>query len=70
MRTMMNVLVSKTPLEGALNSLYCATSPSAPEKGQGGYFTPVGKLDSKADAFDSEENGKLWRHSEAVLERL
>ncbi|KAJ4854771.1 short chain dehydrogenase domain-containing protein [Trichoderma breve] len=45
-RVAMKLGAGDTPLHGALNSLYCATSPSAPVQGQGRFFVPVGKPDS------------------------
>jgi len=71
-RGLMGVLIATTPLEGSLNTLFCATSPLAAERGKGAYFTPVGKVDAKAKRFleDSEGNGQLWRYTEAVVERL
>jgi hypothetical protein len=61
-----------TLLEGSLNSLFCATSPLAPERGQGLYFEPVGQVKSKGKRFtdDKEVNLKLWDVSEAEYEKL
>lgn len=61
-----------TPLEGCYNSLFCATSQMAFRHGQGKYFTPVGKADSKADHWlsDREGNAKLWKWSEAAMQRV
>ena len=71
-RTVMKVAARSTPLEGALNSLFCATSPRAPIMGQGQYFVPVGKLDSRAANWlnDSKTNKKLWQQSEDLINRL
>ena len=71
-RVAMKVAARSTPLEGALNSLFCATSPLAPTRGQGKYFVPVGKVDSKADKWiqDREMNAKLWEWSEDLMRRL
>jgi hypothetical protein len=61
-----------TPLHAALNSLFCATSPKAPARGQGKYFTPVGKLSPRADKWinDTEGNARLWQLGEEQLKRL
>ncbi|KAI3172904.1 hypothetical protein DTO046C5_3251 [Penicillium roqueforti] len=71
-RTLMKFAAGSTPLEGALNSLFCATSPKAPIMGQGQYFVPVGKLDSRAANWinDSKTNKKLWQQSEDLIKRL
>lgn len=60
-----------TALEGCHNSLYCATTSTAFQQGQGKYFTPVGKVDPKADHWlnDREGNAKLWQWSEAAMQR-
>lgn len=60
-----------TPLEGSLNSLYCATSPTAPIRGQGRYFLPVANIDNKVDGWleDSAMNERLWKQSEEVMMR-
>jgi hypothetical protein len=59
-------------LEGALNSLYCATSPEAPHTAAGKYCVPVGKVHEKADKFldDRKGNSELWNISEDALRRL
>lgn len=71
-RVAMKLGASDTPLHGALNSLYCATSPSAPVQGQGKYFIPVAKLDARADKWirDREGNARLWELGESQLKRL
>lgn len=71
-RTITKVAARSTPLEGALNSLFCATSPKAPALGKGHYFAPVGKVDGQANHWieDSETNEKLWRQSEDLLRRI
>lgn len=68
----MRVTPTTSPIEGARNSLYCATSPEAPQKGAGRYFVPVGKLQPKVDKWldDREGNAALWKFSEAVNEKL
>ncbi|KAH7134171.1 hypothetical protein EDB81DRAFT_657922 [Dactylonectria macrodidyma] len=69
MRTVMKYTNRTTALEGALNSLFCATSPLAPERGQGKYFAPVGKYNPKADKWlnDRETNARLWQQSEMIM---
>ncbi|KAK0761492.1 hypothetical protein N5P37_006444 [Trichoderma harzianum] len=71
-RVAMKLGAGDTPLHGALNSLYCATSPSAPVQGQGRFFVPVGKPDSRADKWikDREGNSRLWELGESQLKRL
>lgn len=71
-RAVMKVTARSTPLEGAYNSLFCATSPLAPARGQGRFFAPVGKLESKADGWlnDAETNRRLWEWGEEQLKRL
>lgn len=61
-----------TPIEGARNSLYCATSPEAPQQGAGRYFLPVGKVQPKVDKWldDREGNAALWKWSEAANEKI
>lgn len=55
-----------TALQGALTTLYCATSPEAPAVGAGRFFVPVGKLDARADTWfaDTEGNKRLWEMAE------
>lgn len=64
--------IRMTPLEGALTSLYCATSPRAPEQAQGGYWEPVAKPNARAKEWleDKATNGRLWEWSEAQMTRL
>ncbi|KAF5023478.1 hypothetical protein F66182_4478 [Fusarium sp. NRRL 66182] len=52
---------SSTPLEGSMNSLYCATSPKAFQSA-GRYHVPVAKVDDKADKWleDPQAVDKLW----------
>lgn len=71
-RTLVGVFANVPPIKAALNSLYLATSPDAPEKGQGRYFAPVGKVDNRADEWllDAAGNAALWRHGEEVLNQL
>lgn len=68
----MKVTPTMSTIEGARNSLYCATSPEAPRQGAGRFFVPVGKLSPKVEKWldDREGNAALWRFSEAVNERL
>ncbi|KPM42528.1 hypothetical protein AK830_g4061 [Neonectria ditissima] len=71
-RVAMKLAARDSPLHGALNSLYCATSSSAPSQGQGMFFTPVGKLDSRADKWisDRKGNAQLWQLGEDQLKLL
>ncbi|KAH6971423.1 hypothetical protein BKA56DRAFT_557242 [Ilyonectria sp. MPI-CAGE-AT-0026] len=71
-RAVIKVTPHSTPLEGAYNSLFSATSPLAPTMGQGKFFIPVGKLESQADNWlnDVETNGRLWQWGEEQLARL
>ncbi|KAF4457201.1 hypothetical protein F53441_765 [Fusarium austroafricanum] len=52
---------SMTPLEGSMNSLFCATSDKVYENA-GRYYVPVNKLDPKADKWlnDPQAVNKLW----------
>lgn len=63
---------STTPLDGCLNSLYCATTPQAYQLGAGRYFTPVGKVNPKGDYLlqDREGNARLWGWSEGAMGRI
>jgi NAD(P)-dependent dehydrogenase (short-subunit alcohol dehydrogenase family) len=72
MRTMMKLGAHTTALEGSYNTLFCAVSPQAAAVGRGKYFTPVGKLDSKADKWlnDHATNDQLWELCEAQLRRI
>ncbi|KAH6667092.1 hypothetical protein F5X68DRAFT_176877 [Plectosphaerella plurivora] len=72
MRMTMKLAPSASALDGALNSLFCATSPRAPAVGQGRYFVPVAKLDSVADVWlnDTETNARLWEESAKRLEQV
>ncbi|KAM0722725.1 hypothetical protein Q7P37_002166 [Cladosporium fusiforme] len=69
--TLSNLAMKVTPtvssIEGARNTLYCATSAEAPRQGAGRYFVPVGKLQPKVDKWidDREGNAALWKYSEA-----
>ncbi|KAH8803625.1 hypothetical protein F5884DRAFT_756894 [Xylogone sp. PMI_703] len=60
-----------SPLEGAMNSLYCATSPQAPSVAAGKFIVPVCKVDSKADKWtnDYEGNRRLWELGEEQQKR-
>ena len=71
-RVVMKLAARGTALEGALNSLFCATSPIAPTKGQGKFFVPVGKVGPAADKYinDSKTNAELWQQSESQSARL
>lgn len=72
MQLTMKITPTVTPQEGALNSLYAATSPDAPAKGQGRFFVPVGKLQKSVDKWidDREGNAKLWEHSERAIHHI
>ncbi|RHZ89865.1 hypothetical protein Glove_9g263 [Diversispora epigaea] len=57
--------------EGAITSLYCATSPEIIEKNlRGQYFVPAGKL-SKPEKLGTDENLalKLWKYSEELINK-
>ncbi|KAJ4251477.1 hypothetical protein NW762_011462 [Fusarium torreyae] len=60
-RMAMKVGPTSTPLEGSMNSLFCATSPKAFESA-GKYHVPVGKVDNKANKWldDAQAVDKLW----------
>lgn len=72
MRVGMSIASKTTPLEGSYNTLYCATSPSAPAAGEGMYFTPVGKRDDKVMHWlnEREINTRLWQLGENAMARL
>jgi hypothetical protein len=74
MRVGMSIAVKTTPLEGSYNSLFCATSPTAPAAGEGCYFTPVGKREDSRQALewlgDRETNTRLWQLGENAMARL
>ncbi|KAG0204070.1 hypothetical protein BGX28_003881 [Mortierella sp. GBA30] len=57
------------PEVGALNQLYCATSPEIEEKDlRGRYFVPVGnELRPSPYALDEELQEKLWAYSEKLM---
>ena len=65
MQLTMKITPTVTPLEGALNSLYAATSPEAPGKAQGKFLLPVGKVSKSVDKWleDGTGNGELWEWS-------
>ncbi|KAK5988021.1 Equisetin cluster transcription factor eqxF [Cladobotryum mycophilum] len=67
-RVAMKVAARTTPLEGALNSLFCATSSLALAQG-GKFLVPVGKVSSQADDWlnDAKMNAKLWQHSRSSV---
>jgi len=65
-------IFAKSPEDGALTSLYVATSPEIETNHiNGQYFVPTAKL-SKATALGRDEQlaAKLWEYSEALIERL
>jgi hypothetical protein len=63
------IMPKVTPLEGALNSLFAATSPEAPVRAQGKFILPVGQLAKYGDKWteDSKGNHELWEHSERAI---
>lgn len=65
---MIKVQPTLSPQDGALNSLYCATSPKVVQEGAGRYFVPVGKLQPRVDGWlaDKGGNAALWQWSEDV----
>jgi hypothetical protein len=74
MRVGMSIAVKTTPLEGSYNSLFCATSPTAPAAGEGCYFKPVGQREDSRQALewlgDRETNTRLWQLGENAMARL
>lgn len=71
-KVMMKLTPTLSIEEGARNSLFCATSPEAPWKGQGRFFSPVGKMENHHEKWliDSEGNKQLWEHSEAAMRKV
>jgi hypothetical protein len=70
---MIHVTPTVSTHDGALNTLFCATSPQvAQEGGQGRYFVPVGKLQPRVDAWlaDKSGNAALWQWSEKVDQQI
>ena len=70
--TVVNKLASLeriTPDDGALTSLYCATSPEIEEKNlRGKYFIPYGVESSPNDyAKDEELAKKLWQFTDDLV---
>lgn len=65
----MKITPTVTPLEGSLTSLYAATSSEAPEKAQGKFILPVGKVSKSVDKWleDRTGNWELWKHSERAV---
>ena len=68
----MKITPTVTPLEGALNSLFAATSPEAPARAQGRFVTPVGKVSKVVDKWleDRKGNGELWEWSGKAVGRV
>jgi len=68
----MKILPTATPLEGALNSLFAATSPEAPGRAQGKFLLPVGKVAKSVDKWleDRKGNVDLWEHSERAVSKI
>jgi hypothetical protein len=69
---MMKVGTRTTPLEGARNTLFCATTYEAYMRGQGLFHLPVGKVEHKVDKWftDRDTTTRLWQQCEAVMARL
>jgi hypothetical protein len=69
MQLAMKITPSVTPLEGAFNSLFAATSPEACTRAQGKFILPVGKLSKSVDKWldDHEGNIELWEFSERAV---
>ncbi|KAJ3321945.1 hypothetical protein HDV06_003682 [Boothiomyces sp. JEL0866] len=66
-----NYAVALTPLQGAMTSLYCATSPEISEKKiTNRYFLPIAQ-ESEPTAFgaDDELAEKLWKFTEDLLKQ-
>lgn len=65
----MKITPKVTPLEGALNSLFAATSPEAPGRAQGKFLLPVGKVSKSVDEWlgDRKGNMELWEWSERAV---
>lgn len=70
-RLAMYVVPTSTARQGALNSLYAASSPHAPGHAAGRFIVPVAKVEPRADVFlrDDEGNDALWEFSEGVWRR-
>jgi hypothetical protein len=69
MQLAMKITPTVTPLEGALNSLFAATSPEAYTQAQGRFILPVGKLSKSVDRWldDHKGNIELWEYSERAV---
>jgi hypothetical protein len=69
---MVHVTATASTHDGALNTLFCATSPQVVQEGQGRYFVPVGKLQHRVDKWLDDESGNkaLWQWSEEVNGRV
>jgi hypothetical protein len=69
MQFAMKITPTVTPLEGALNSLFAATSPEAYTRAQGRFMLPVGKLSRSVDRWldDHKGNIELWEYSERAV---
>jgi hypothetical protein len=69
---MVHVAPTLSTHDGALNTLYCATSPQVMHEGQGKYFVPVGKLQPRVNGWldDKSGNAALWGWSEEVNGRV
>ncbi|CAO3565035.1 unnamed protein product [Mortierella alpina] len=62
-------MCASKPAVGALNQIFCATSPEIEEKDiRGKYFIPVGnELRPSPHALDEELQEKLWAYSEKLM---
>jgi hypothetical protein len=69
---MMKVTPTVSTQEGALNTLFCATSSQVVQEGQGRYFVPIGKLQPRVDAWlaDKSGNASLWQWSENANQQI
>ncbi|KZO91910.1 NAD-P-binding protein [Calocera viscosa TUFC12733] len=70
----LSALFFLTPLQGALTSLFAATSPQVLEdrdKYRGAYLVPYGKLAKVSDkAADAAMAGRLWELSEQAMKEI
>ncbi|KIW57178.1 hypothetical protein PV05_05769 [Exophiala xenobiotica] len=61
-------LIFQSIAAGALNSLWLAAGAKKEELKNGGYYTPVGKLQSNTWASNADAGRKLWEWTEQELE--
>lgn len=66
--TSLSFVTSSIP-DGARTTLFCATSPEAPQS-SGDYIVPFGKVEHKADKWTNDKAAveKLWNMSNKDLE--